>query len=129
MRALVEEIYAAFGRGDLPTILERLSDDVRWEVAGRPSDYPMIGAWRGRLGATEFFTKLAATENITRFEPRRFHVGADSVVVEGWAEVALVANGRRAAYDWIHIWDVARGQVTRFKEFYDTAQVAEAHRG
>jgi uncharacterized protein len=27
----VSEIYAAFGRGDVAAILERVSDDVRWE--------------------------------------------------------------------------------------------------
>ena len=32
--AAVEAIYAAFGRGDVPSILERLADDVRWDDWG-----------------------------------------------------------------------------------------------
>ena len=27
----VQDIYAAFGRGDIPAILDELADDVRWD--------------------------------------------------------------------------------------------------
>jgi ketosteroid isomerase-like protein len=32
--ASVQEIYAAFGRGDIDVMLERLSEDIRWENWG-----------------------------------------------------------------------------------------------
>ena len=30
----VQEIYSAFGQGDVPAILARLADDVVWETEG-----------------------------------------------------------------------------------------------
>ena len=33
---LVRELYAAFGRGDVPAILDQLTDDARGTTRGRP---------------------------------------------------------------------------------------------
>lgn len=55
---LVQELYTAFGRGDVPAILDRLTDDVAWYDPGPPevphanrSGGPEeVGSFFGRLG-------------------------------------------------------------------------------
>jgi hypothetical protein len=56
--ATVAEIYAAFGRGDVPTILDTLADGVAWDVwpdnfaqraGAAPASAPRPGAGRGIL--------------------------------------------------------------------------------
>jgi ketosteroid isomerase-like protein len=37
---IVQEMYAAFGRGDVPAILQRLADDVEWEYGVNSTDVP-----------------------------------------------------------------------------------------
>jgi ketosteroid isomerase-like protein len=32
----VQKVYEAFGRGDVPAILDELADDVRWDVWDPP---------------------------------------------------------------------------------------------
>jgi hypothetical protein len=44
-----EEGYAAFGRGDLPAILELLTDDIEWIEPGPPDVIPAAGAPGRRL--------------------------------------------------------------------------------
>ena len=40
--------YAAFGRGDLPAILELLTDDIEWiELRAPPDVTPAAGTYRG----------------------------------------------------------------------------------
>jgi uncharacterized protein len=126
---IVEEIYEAFGEGDIASILDALSEAVSWEVAGPAGEYPMFGRRHGRQGALEFFRLLSEHEDFSDFTPVRFHATRDTVVVEGRAALTLKKTGRPVAYDWVHVWTLKGGKVARFKEFYDTAQVVRAYRG
>ncbi len=47
--------YAAFERGDIPALLEMMSEDVEWEV---PKPLPTAGSYRGRDGVGEFFAAI-----------------------------------------------------------------------
>jgi ketosteroid isomerase-like protein len=52
--ALVEKMYAAFGRGDLQTILGSLTPDVEWTLEG-PSVIPYAGKRIGPAQVQKFF--------------------------------------------------------------------------
>ena len=125
--AVVQEAYAAFGRGDIPALLALLAGNVSWEVAGQPGAYPTFGRRHGLDGALAFFQAVDATESFEAFTPKRFHAADDVVTVEGDCAIVLRTNGKRLAYDWVHIWTVADGRITGFREFYDTALVVEAY--
>ena len=54
--AFVQSLYAAFGRGDIATIVAAMASDVDWEVVGRsPGLSGHRHAARGRHGVQEFF--------------------------------------------------------------------------
>ena len=125
---VVQDVYGAFGRGDIPGLLAMLTEDVAWGVEGRAQDYPTFGARQGRQGALEFFQAMGGTEDISRFEPQAFHAAGDTVAVEGRIAVTLKTNGKSLDYAWLHLFTVRDGKIARFKEFYDTAQVVEAYR-
>lgn len=40
-KQIVQTIYAAFGRGDIPAILEQLDDNVDWEYGYRNAPDPV----------------------------------------------------------------------------------------
>jgi ketosteroid isomerase-like protein len=56
---VVQEIYEAFGRGDVPAILDHLADDVGWDLDAPGYGVPIFepGTCRGRgpaiLGARQ----------------------------------------------------------------------------
>lgn len=37
----VQNIYAAFGKGDMPAILDQLTDDIDWEYGYRRAPNPV----------------------------------------------------------------------------------------
>ena len=50
--AVLQQGYEAFGHGDIPAVLELLTDDVEWTMQG-PSVIPFAGTFRGREGIEE----------------------------------------------------------------------------
>ena len=127
--SLVQSIYAAFGRGDVPTILEALAPDVDWQVNGRIEDYPLFGGWKGRERVRSFLSLVAETEDFLEFTPREFHVAGDKVFVTGRCAGTIRRTRRPFVCEWIHIFGVRDGKVAMFREFTDTAQFAEAYNG
>jgi len=61
--AVIEAIYAAFGRGDIPAILAQLHGDVEWEYAQPSTDVPWFQPRRGREAAACTLTGLASRAN------------------------------------------------------------------
>jgi ketosteroid isomerase-like protein len=123
----VQEIYAAFGRGDIPALLGALAEDVEWSVAG-PQEVPHAGKRRGRAEVAAFFPVLAETEEFEQFEPREFIAQGDQVVVLGYLRSRVKATGRRYENEWAMVWTLRDGKVTRFRTYEDTAAEAAAYR-
>ena len=65
----IRDVYAAFGRGDVPAILDRLADDVRW-VAHLESAVPWSGDHSGKPRVPRFFEAIpSALAKGTRGSP------------------------------------------------------------
>ncbi len=127
--AFVQGLYAAFGRGDIDTIVAATSPDVHWEVVGRPADFPVLGVRKGHDGVREFFRVLAEHEDVEQFEPRDFHASGAMVFVSGHYAWKLRKNGKTVGSDWLHVFTIEDGKVKTFRDFTDTARYAEAYRG
>jgi ketosteroid isomerase-like protein len=123
----VQAIYAAFGRGDVQAILDRLAPDVTWTEVGRPGDYPAFGARTGHAQVLEFFHHVAATADFTDFEVASIDAAGDKVFVEGRNARVMKATGRIAESPWLHVFTFEDGKVARFVDYIDTAVVAEAY--
>ena len=124
---LVQTLYAAFGRGDLKTILDNCAPDIAWVSNGDPKTIPWTGARSGHDGATAFFAALAGAVDFEAFEPRQFFPSGDTTIVLGFTR-ARHKTGGRAAFDseWVHVFTIGNGKLTRFQEFYDTAAIEHA---
>src|SRR3712207_5145168 len=55
----VRAIYQAFGRQDVPAILEHLADDVQWDYAYPDHPVPWLRAGQGRAAGARFFQELS----------------------------------------------------------------------
>ena len=127
--SLIQSLYAAFGRGDIATIVNGLAADVDWTVNGRSKDYPLLGNWKGPAGVQKFFQGVAEYGEAIEFSPKEFFASEDRVCVLGHYAWTIRKTGRKVASDWVHIFTVHNGKVVKLKEFTDTAQFAEAYRG
>jgi len=68
--ATIEKIYAAFGRGDVETILDAMSGDVDWATDAAGDDAPWWGQRRGKEELIGFFTGIAGSTDVTKFGVR-----------------------------------------------------------
>lgn len=121
----VQPLYAAFGRGDMPALLAMLTDDVQWEHKGR-LDLPYLGLFRGKAAVAQWFGHVAGCDDIQAFEPREFLGGPDHVTVFGWERTRALPGGRVFECDWVHVFVLREGRISRFVGSFDTAAVAAA---
>ena len=124
----IQELFAAFGRGDVAAVMDSLAEDVEWWTAG-PAAIPFAGSRRGPEQVGEFFAALAGSMEHEAFEPREFVAQGDTVIVVGHERVRVRATGRVVENPWVMVFTLRYGRVARYRAFEDTHAMAEAFRG
>lgn len=121
----VQNVYAAFGRGDIAGLLSLIAPDASWTFVG-DRKVPYTTTVRGHGGVGEWFGMVAKHDDIQAFEPREFLVGPDHVTVLGFERARDHTTQREFACEWVHVWRVAGDRVTRFYGMLDTEASAAA---
>ena len=123
---VVQEAYAAFKRGDIPSLLNMLTDDVEWWVNGPPEIIPYAGARRGREQVAQFFTTVDETVEFPEFEPDEFIAQGDKVVTIGHDQERVKKTGRTAQNRWAMVFTLRGGKIASFRSYEDSAAVVAA---
>ena len=118
---IVKEVLAAFVRGDIPAILNSLTDDVDWFIPGPPERLGFSGARRGREQVMQFFMALDATIEFLKFEPRDYVAEGDKVVAFGHNYDRMKATNRFFDNDWACLFVVRDGKIAKVRMYEDTA--------
>lgn len=124
---IVQESYAAFGRGDLAAVLAGLADDVEWQHP-EVENVPWAVACRGKDAVAGFFAAIAKSADIEKFEPLHFIAQGDRVIVLGRETVRVKSTKRTYSTEWAHAFTIRDGKVQAFREYTDTNRVAAAFR-
>jgi uncharacterized protein len=120
---LVNGIYDAFARGDVPAVLGAFADDIEWfEAEGMPYG----GLHRGPDAvAQNVFGPI--TEDVDGFA-----VTPEELIGSGATVAAVVrytgsgkATGIALDVPVVHVWAIRDGKVARFRQFIDTIKYAE----
>ena len=119
----VQEIYAAFGRGDVPAILAHLHENVAWEQwdgnSAQKAGVPWLAAKSSPADVVGFFQVLG-TMKFHGFDVLSLMAGGNQVASEIRLDVEL-ANGARFQDEEMHLWTFdGQGKVTRFRHYIDT---------
>jgi uncharacterized protein len=129
----MQQVYEAFGRDDIPAILEHWAEDVRWEQwpvanAAQEQDVPYMRPRSGREAAAGFFEDIEADFEMNSFNPHTFLERDGSVAVLIDLEFTIRSTGKRVHDEEIHLVEFGPdGKVTSFRHFLDTAKAIEAH--
>jgi uncharacterized protein len=119
----VKGVYEAFGRGDIPAIMDVLADDIEWEYGMADTGVPWLRSRTGRDGALKFFESLAGVEFHT-FDPRVLLEHDDVVVALIDVSFTVKDSGVVVSEeDEVHIWTFdTDGKVSRFCHKLDSHQ-------
>ncbi|SRR6266542_28611 len=116
----VKEIYAAFGRGDIQAILDKLDENVEWETAVPVEGVPWHQPRRGR-GSIPGFFEAPAPLQFNRFEPHTFFETGDKVLA--LIEMDITSQGMQYLFPLEgHLWQFnSAGKVVKYDHVTDTA--------
>jgi ketosteroid isomerase-like protein len=123
---VVQDAYAAFGRGDVQSILDRLTDDIVWKpVYGAAAHVPTSGERRGKPGVATFFKQVGESINFVNFDPKEFIATGDKVVALGYY-TGKSPLGKTFDSDFAMVFTLKDGKVSHFQEFSDSAAINAA---
>jgi ketosteroid isomerase-like protein len=124
-KRVVQAIFEAFGRGDIPGLLGLVTEDARWNAPG-PSSVSYYGERSGHAGVTEFFVQIGSNIDFERFELGEIIAEGDRVVALGSERGRVKATGKTFDNDWALVFTIRDGKVTNFHCYDNTGAVAEA---
>lgn len=129
----VAEIYAAFGRGDVQTILDRLADDVSWDSdwadnTAQHSPIPHFTPRRGHAEVREFFQAVGSG---TVHEFRVLDMMSSDQRVGAMVVIDLtLPNGGRLRDEELRLWTFGpHRKIVAMRHYIDTAKHLAAARG
>ena len=121
---LVQSVYDAFGKGDIPTVLGSLSPEVQWTEA---EGFPYGGTYVGPAAVLEgVFMRLGTEWEGFSAVPEEFIDGGETVVALGKYGGTYKATGKSFQANFAHVWKVREGQAVRFIQYVDTLVVQRA---
>jgi ketosteroid isomerase-like protein len=77
----IDQIYAAFGEGDIEGVLGMVTNNVQWTSPGLPDVIPYAGSRLGDELVAGYFESCCEAVQTTTFRPQRFFAQDDLVVV------------------------------------------------
>lgn len=122
----VTKIYEAFGKGDVPTILSSMADDVQWEQwadnTAQKAGVPWLQPRQGPVGVGEFFQAMGAL-SLKDFRVLSLMAGGNQVAVEFVIEADVLGSGGHFRDEELHLWTFNdAGKVIRLRHYTDTAK-------
>ena len=120
----IANLYAAFGRGDVPTVLAALAPNISWTEA---EGFPYGGTYVGPDAVLQnVFAKLGSEWNGFAAVPHELIASADTVVALGEYSGTYKATGKSFNAPFAHVWKFGGGRVISFRQHTDTAVVQRA---
>jgi len=120
---IVQDIYAAFARGDLAAVLAYVADDCGDfnVISAAPTRVPWHVNTRGKSGAVRFFEALLGAVEFRAFEPRELAATGDHVYATLRMVMHVRATGRALELaEVVHHFTLKNGKVIRWRATEDT---------
>lgn len=129
---IVKEMFEAFDRRDLGSLVQRLADSVEWRcpVTNAASGPVTWGRTRHTPREVEaFFREMLRDVTPLEMKPLRFTAQDDRVIVEGADHSKATATGIEYLVNWVMVFTLRNGKVTIMHDYFDTAEIARALEG
>ena len=118
----IEEIYQAFGRGDVAAILNAVTDDVDWAGETSSTGAPWYGVRHGKDGVAAFFTAFGLAMEVEEFTPVSLAANDTDVLTVVRFRARSRSTGKTLAMDLHHYSKFRDGKIAYYRGTEDTAQ-------
>jgi ketosteroid isomerase-like protein len=125
---IVKLAYENFGKGNIPGVIDLLSDNIAW-VIPEIKNYPPSGTHTGKEEVLKFFESFGGLLDAVSFEPKNFYSDGNTVIVTGFYEFKVKSNGKSISSDWVEIFTIENGKIAKYEEYTDTAAFQNAFEG
>ena len=124
---IIQGLYDAFAVGDGGAVLATFSPDIVWNEAESNSlaeGNPYIGP---QAVAEGVFGRIGQEwDTFTLTDQTIYGVGEDMVLATGRYEGTHATTGKSINAQHVHLWWFEDGMITRFQQYVDTKQLADA---
>jgi len=118
----IEQVYEAFGRGDVAAILDAVTDDVDWAAEATSAAAPWYGVRHGKDGVAEFFSAFGSAMEVEEFTPVSFAANDTDVLTVVRFRARSRSTGKTAAMDLHHFFAFRDGKIAYYRGTEDSAQ-------
>lgn len=121
---IIRSLYDAFAKGDGAAVIGALDPNVHWmeaENIALADRNPYIGP---QAVAEGVFGRIAEAWSDFRVTPHDFVTEGETVVVLGRYGGTFKTTGRSLDAQFVHVWTLRDGKITKFQQYADTAQFA-----
>jgi ketosteroid isomerase-like protein len=119
----LEKAYAAFGKGDIDTVLAAMDSRISWN---EPATLPW-GAGRttgSKAVATKVFAEVMKLVPDFKVKVESFESAGDTILARG--TFTGTGKGGKFKAPFAHVWTMRDGKATKFQNYTDTAAINAA---
>ncbi len=119
-KEMVQALYDNFGKGNVPAILDLVTDDIKWTCPGPTDVLPYAQVYNGKKGVEEFFRLIYANKDFPQFEVKELIGEGDKVVALGHWDAKSKKTGNPYSGDWAMAFYFRDGKLSEHREYYDS---------
>lgn len=123
----VQQDFAAFGNGDIQTIVNSTADNVVWKHFGKQGVVPFAGTFNGHEGVGRFFQIVGESSQFSVFEPQNFVENGNTVTSTVKLTATAIPTGKEysSTVDMVFTFNAA-GKITNWEAKGDAATLETA---
>jgi len=119
---VVQHLYDAFAKGDVPSVLAALDPQVEWWEAEN-FIYADGNPYKGPDAVLKgVFMRIGSEWEGFAVAPDEVLDAGDTVVAHGHYSGTYHKNGKQARAQFAHFFRLRDGKITKFQQYTDTAQ-------
>ena len=122
---LIRTFYDHVAGGEFASALDMFAEDAEVVFTG-PASIPLSGSYCGRGEIERFFGIIGNAFEVEIFQPLEFIDDGTQVAVIGREKSVVRATGKTFDVNWVQVWTVEAGRITRLRDYFDTGTMALA---
>lgn len=120
VREVVDKMFEAFGNKNLTAVVETFSDDA--ELIYHGTQVMPAAKFKGTEGAKMFFDFNINAFDVVYFNTNQFIEEGNTLIVLGNEHFISKENGTHLKNQWVQIYTVTNGLISKMEEFATSAQ-------